>query len=137
MINYWAVLSCAVLAMVLGSFWYGPLFGKAYMSLVGLSSATPEKQAQMKKNMWQLYLLQFALAFFQVWVLSTYSIDLGGPISLLNALWIWLGFVMPTIAGTCIWTSSPRKSAWQLFLIQMGYQLLCFVSFGLILGYWA
>jgi len=34
-INGWAVLVCGVVAMALGFVWYGPLFGKKWLELIG------------------------------------------------------------------------------------------------------
>jgi len=135
-INYWAILVCGVLAMVLGVLWYGPLFGKAWARIIGADMSDPEARKKMQKGMGPMYLLQFVLALFQIWVLSTYSLGLGGMGSLINAVWIWIGFVMPTTAGSCMWNNDSRKHAWQKFFIQSGYQLLCFIVFGLIIGLW-
>ena len=41
-VNWIAVIAAAVSAFVLGGLWYGPLFGKKWMALVGLS----EEQAR-------------------------------------------------------------------------------------------
>ena len=45
-VNLLAVLAAAVATMVLGAIWYGPLFGKSWMSAHGY---TPEKLAGMKQ----------------------------------------------------------------------------------------
>ena len=34
-INYWAVLGAAVAMMVIGALWYGPIFGRVWMKLMG------------------------------------------------------------------------------------------------------
>ena len=34
-VNYVAILACGISAMVIGSIWYGPLFGKTWMQLTG------------------------------------------------------------------------------------------------------
>ena len=36
-VNWIAVIAAAVSAFVMGGLWYGPLFGKKWMALVGLS----------------------------------------------------------------------------------------------------
>jgi hypothetical protein len=41
-INHLAVLVAVVLQFVLGFLWYGPLFGEAWMGMVGLDAATIE-----------------------------------------------------------------------------------------------
>ena len=54
-INFWAVLVCAIVSMIVGSIWYGPLFGKLFMREMGMDKWTPEKQAAMKKSMGMSY----------------------------------------------------------------------------------
>jgi len=137
-INYWAVIVCAVASMVLGAIWYGPMFGAAWMRVLGLKASDVKKRKEMQKRAAPLYFLQFILSLFQIWVLSTYMVSLGlfGASGVMNALWIFGGFVLPTIAGTCMWTNDSREVAWTRFGIQIGYQLVCFVMFGLILGFW-
>ncbi len=38
-INYWAVISCALVAMVVGAMWYGPLFGRAWLKVIGATAS--------------------------------------------------------------------------------------------------
>ena len=41
-VNYWAIVAGAVLSMVIGAIWYGPLFGKKWMEIVGVDSTDLE-----------------------------------------------------------------------------------------------
>lgn len=136
LLNYWAILVCAVVAMVLGFVWYGPLFGKAWMRLTGCADMDEAKRKEMQKKAMPMYLVQFVLVLVQIFVLATYSITFAPVISVINALWIWLGFVMPTIAGSYMWSGDSRKNAWTKFFIQAGFQLVSFLVFGAILGLW-
>ena len=87
-INYWAVLVCAVLAMALGFLWYGPLFGKKWMNIVGVGPADLAARQKMMQNVWKLYVAQFVLDLFQVWVLACYIVGWQEASGLVNALWI-------------------------------------------------
>jgi hypothetical protein len=49
-INYWAVLVCGVLSMVIGFVWYGPLFGKKWMEIVGATFKDIEERKRMQKE---------------------------------------------------------------------------------------
>lgn len=133
MVNLAAVLACAIAAMIVGMLWHSKaLFGTRYMKAIGADmNMSPEKMAAIQKKMWQLYLLQFVLVFFQVWVFASYT---GG--GLMNAAWVWAGFLMPTVAGQWMWSARPRKEAWAGFLISAGYNLVLFFVFGLILQAW-
>jgi hypothetical protein len=135
-VNYWAILVCGILSMVVGAIWYGPLFGKKWMEVIGANALDVEKQKEMQKGAFKLYVVQFVLTLFQVWVLAYYIEGWKEASGLQNALWIWGAFVMPIIAGASMWNNDSKKIAWSRFLIQSGYQLVIFVIFGLILGFW-
>jgi Protein of unknown function (DUF1761) len=135
-INYWAVLLCGVLAMVVGAIWYGPLFGSVWMRVVGVKQMDSAARKKMQKEAGPLYIIQFLLVLFQLYVLAHYIAGWKEASGLTNALWIWTGFVMPTIAASCLWNNDSRSIAWSRFLVQAGYQLVLFILFGLILGYW-
>lgn len=135
-INYFAVLVGAVLSMAIGALWYGPLFGKKWLEIVGATSADLEKRKQMQKNALPLYLVQFVFTLFQVLVLAHLIADTTKVGGLEKALWIWGAFVIPTLAGAVMWTNEQGKMKWARFLIQGGYQLTIFIVFGLLLQFW-
>jgi len=135
-VNYFAVVVGAVLAMVIGAVWYGPLFGKKWMEIVGVNAADIEARKKMQKSAGPLYAVQFALTLFQVLVLAHLIADTTRVGGLERALWIWAAFVIPTLAGAVMWTAEQKKMKWARFLIQGGYQLIIFVVFGLLLQFW-
>lgn len=135
-INYWAVLVCGVVSMVIGFVWYGPLFGKKWMEIVGAKAVDMEARKKMQKEAGPLYLVQFLLTLFQAYVLAHYIAGWKDASGVENALWIWAAFLMPTVAGSAMWNNDSARVKWARFLIQAGYQLVLFVVFGLILGMW-
>lgn len=135
-INYWAVLVSAVLSMPLGALWYGPLFGKKWSEIIGADYNDLEARKKMQKSCGKLYVTQFLLVLFQVWVLAYYIAGWKEVSGLQNSLWIWAAFIMPIIAGSSMWNNDSAKISWARFLIQSGYNLVLFIIFGLILGYW-
>lgn len=135
-INYWAVLSCALLSLVLGFVWYGPLFGRKWIEINELSSDDLAKREAMQKEAGPLYVVQFVLSLLQIYILAHFVKGWSDVSGVESALWIWLGFVMPTVAGLAMWNAKPTKVKWAMFLISSGYQLISFVSFGFILSTW-
>lgn len=135
-VNYTAILVCAILSMVVGAVWYGPLFGKKWMEIVGINPHDHEALKKAQRGVWKLYVVQFLITLFQVYVLAYYIAGWEDASGLKNALWIWAAFIMPVVAGTAMWNNDSSKIAWSRFLIQTGYQLIIFVMFGLILGMW-
>ena len=70
-INVWAVIVCAIANMALGFMWYGPLFGKQWVAMMGW---TPEQmkmgQEKMQKDGWKTYLMAFVGSVIMAWILA-------------------------------------------------------------------
>lgn len=135
-VNYWAIASGAVLSMIIGAIWYGPLFGNKWMEIVGVNPADLEARKKMQKTAGPLYAVQFILTLFQVLVLAHLVADTKLVGGLERSLWIWAAFIIPTLAGAVMWTNESSKLKWARFLIQGGYQLVMFIVFGLLLQFW-
>jgi len=127
-VNWTAVILAAVGAMIVGSVWYGPLFGKSWMKLVGIS-----KEDTNKKEIPKLYSIMFLGAIVEAYVLSHFIHYAGAIGPLLGAktgLWAWLGFVATTMIGNYMFAKRPMK----LYLIDAGYALVNLVVMGAIIG---
>jgi hypothetical protein len=129
------VFVCGVLSMVIGSLWYGPLFGKKWMQICNVNFADAQARKKMQQEAMPLYGIQCILTLFQVYVLASYfaTRDAGAFVS--HALWIWAAFIMPTIAGCSMWTADKTEMKWARFFIQSGYQLVQFIVFAVVLGF--
>jgi hypothetical protein len=129
-----AVAAAAVASMVLGFLWYGPLFGKQWMSMMGIVPDPSKMQ-----GMWKTYMIAFVASLVTAYVL-THSIvfganylHLGGPTAgLMAGFWIWLGFVAPVTLGSVLWESKP----WGVWFLNNGYHLVNLLIMGGILGWW-
>ena len=135
-INYWAVLGAAVASMVVGFLWYGVLFRKKWMALMGY---TPETMGQMKMTANQAYLLQFIASLLMAFILShalvsakAYLGSSGVSAGFAIGFWNWLGFVVPVSLGAVLWENRP----WSLWLINASSYLVTLVVMGIILSLW-
>lgn len=136
-VNYWAILASAVWAMVVGSLWYGPLFGKTWMKLMGINK---EKIKAMPQNeMAKLYGIQLVGSLAMAFVLShaivfasTYLNTSGVAAGLQTGFWNWLGFVAPVTIGSVLW----EGKSWKLWFLNSGNYLLTLVGMGIILALW-
>lgn len=134
-LNYMAIVGAGIISMVVGSIWYGPLFGKKWMEICGVTNTDVEKRKQMQKEAMPLYGMQFALTLLQAYVLLNIITWTGGN-GIGVAFWMWLGFVMPTVAGGAMWNNNSKNIKWATFLIQSGYQLVIFLIFGYLFSVW-
>jgi hypothetical protein len=133
-INYWAVLVCSVVAMGIGSVWFGPLFGKKYMSAVGMDKWSEEEKAKMKKSMLPTYFYQFVASYVSFYALAWFMnvsglVDVAGGLAV--AFFIWIGFVVPLKLGDALWGGKMT-----LFWLGVGGNLLSMLAAGMILGLW-
>ncbi len=132
-VNFWAVFVSALASMVIGSVWYGPLFGKKFRVAMGMDKWSAEKQAQMKKSMGMSFALQFIASLVMFYILAVFMhAGVGGVTgNLAIAFWTWLGFVVPVKLGDAIWGGS-----WTLFWIGISNMLVTLLAAGAIIGAW-
>jgi hypothetical protein len=133
-INYWAVLVSAVASMAIGSVWYGPLFGKMFMTAMGMDKWTKKQQEEMRKKMLATYLVQFIASIVMFFVLAMFMGKLdqmsvcGG---LVTAFWVWIGFIVPLKLGDALWGGKMI-----LFWLGISNMLLTILASGAIIGAW-
>ncbi|KND50683.1 MAG: hypothetical protein ABA06_04490 [Parcubacteria bacterium C7867-001] len=137
-INYLSVFGATLAAIVLGTLWYGPLFGKQWMKLVGIEKPAVLTKA-IKRKMMMSYLGMAITTFIMAYVFAHSLVfaqsylGIGGfPSALQGAFWSWLGFIAPVTLGVVIWEGKP----WKLWLIQGGYYLVSLILMGAILTAW-
>src|SRR6478736_5264336 len=135
-VNLLAVLASAVATMVLGFLWYSPvLFANSWMRLMGYDPNDKEKIAEMQKSAGSSYFMSLIASILTAFVLgkliavSGFSTAIDG---LKIGLVVWLGFVT-TVQFTNALFSRQRN---RLYMINTGYQLICYVAMGAILGAW-
>ena len=122
--------------MVVGFFWYGPLFGKVWLDVSGLGKMDEKAKKAMMTGVWKLYIIQFLVSLFQLYVFALYikGWEEGDPY--FNSFWIWAGFVMPSLFAATFWTAESTKNQLIRITLQGGYQLVMFLIFAYILGRW-
>ncbi len=131
-INYWAVLGGAIFLFVVGMIWYGPLFGKKWMKLMGAENMTKEDIAKAQKEMMPMYVIQVLLGLVTSYVLY-YFVNMSG-MGVVMGFWVWLGFAMPMAAGAMWDTQKGMK--FTKFAIVAGYQLVTLLVLGWAFTMW-
>jgi hypothetical protein len=135
-VNLWAVLVSALATMVVGFVWYSPLlFGRPWMVLMGYDPDDKAKTAEMQKSAGPSYMLSLVASLVSAAVLgkinaiATINTPLDG---MKMGLAVWLGFVTTVQLTNSLFSRHPAK----LYAINTGYQLVCFLAMGAILGGW-
>ncbi|GIK84004.1 MAG: hypothetical protein BroJett025_06260 [Patescibacteria group bacterium] len=136
-VNFLVVVLAAVASMVVGFLWYGPIFGKQWMKLMGYTQKSLEKA---KQEMSKTYAISFVGSLVMAYVLThvtkmsvevfSYPMLIAG---LLSALWMWLGFVAPVQMTEVLFGGKK----WSLYFINTGYQLAAMLAMGIVIGLFA
>ena len=135
-VNVWAVLVSAIATMVVGFLWYSPvLFANPWMKLMGYDPNDKEKIAEMQKSAAPSYFMSLIASILAAFVLGKliavagYSTAVDG---LKIGLVVWLGFVTTVQLTNALFTRQKNR----LYMINTGYQLVCYLAMGAILGVW-
>jgi mannose/fructose/N-acetylgalactosamine-specific phosphotransferase system component IID len=135
-VNFWAVLGSAVATLVIGFLWYSPfLFAKPWMVTMGYDPEDKAGIAQMQKKAGPMYALSFLASILSAFVLGEiiFHLAISTPLHGMKVGFaVWLAFVMTVQLTDKLFGNRPLK----LFLINTGYQLVCYLAMGAILGKW-
>ena len=126
-INWAAVLVAAASGFAIGGLWYGPLFGKPWMSASGM---TEEKMRA--GNPAKTYGLTFGLSLIAAFSLAMFIGNGDWGFGMFAGFMTGLTFVAVALGITYLFEARPLK----LWLINAGYQVLFFTAMGTILGAW-
>lgn len=131
-----AVLVAAISSMVLGFLWYSPiLFARPWTRLMGYDPDDKAKLAEMQKGAGKMYGFAFVGSLLSAIVLAK-VIDVTSvntiPYGMKIGAAVWLGFVTTVQLTGTLFAKQPIK----LYLINTGYQLVCYVVMGGILAVW-
>ena len=135
-INLLSVLVAAIATMVLGFVWYSPLlFAKPWMVEMGYNPEDKAKMEELRKGAGKSYGISFVASLVSAFVLAK-IIDITTVDSALYGMKIgfavWLGFVTTVQLTSKLFGNQSTK----LYLINTGYQLVCYLAMGAILAVW-
>ncbi len=129
-INYAAVVVAALSGFAVGALWYGPLFGKQWMSASGVTEADI-KDTNFPKIYGITFLMSVVAAFVLAHVIAKFdATTLRGGIE--AGFWMWLGFVVTVQVTDALFNRGSMK----LVAIDSGYRLVWAVVMGIILAVW-
>jgi hypothetical protein len=135
-VNLLAVLVAAIAAMVVGFLWYSPLlFAKPWMVLMGYDPNDKAGLEQMRKSAGKSYGISFLASLLSAFVLGKIIVITTVDSALYGmkiGFAIWLGFVATVQLTEVLFAKKPAK----LFLINTGYQMVCYLAMGAILAVW-
>jgi len=135
-VNLMAVLVAAIATMIIGFLWYSPLlFARPWTILMGYDPDDKAKLQEMQKSTGKLYGIAFIASLISAFVLDkiiAVTTVNRIPYGLKIGFAIWLGFVMTVQLTDMLFGKKPTK----LFLINTGYQLVCYLVMSVIFTVW-
>jgi len=132
-INYAAVGVAAVAYWLLGAVWYGLLFARPFIALMGW---TPEQLAAIQAKGETASLgVAFVTSFVLAYVLAHFVRFVGAETAATGAVtgfWLFVGFVATSNLETVLFESRPLG----LYLINNSYHLVGMLGMGALLAAW-
>ena len=128
--NWGGIILAAVAQMVVGFIWYGPLFGKTWMSMMGSNM-----QSMSREGMGKTYAFSFVGSLVTAAVLARLVGMMGAKTfgaGIQAGFWVWLGFVATVTLASVLY----EKRSWNLYALNNGYQLVSLAIMGAILARW-
>ena len=127
-INLLAVFIAGITNMVIGMIWYGPLFGRRWMTLMKFNEKELNKAKE--NDMTVKYVLAF-LASLLMAIGLAYAVKTS-PEGILIAFWIWLTFISTVLLNGVLWEGKPVR----LYLINIAYHLVSLLAMAAIITLW-
>lgn len=135
-INWLAVIAASLVGFAIGFIWYGPLFGKQWMALVGMT----EEDAQ-NENMAKIFGFTFIFQFIMAFCLAMFFYGSGDTeaMQMITAgtgtfygFLTGFGWVATALAVNALY----EQKSWKYIFINGGFWIVVFTLMGLILGAW-
>lgn len=134
LVNYLAIVVSLVAYSLLGMLWYGPFFGKRWISLTGMADVdmnSPEMKKSQKAGYFSSLISSF-IALFTLAILMKVSGISGFTGGVLTGAGVGFGFIAMSLVGEAAWHNTP----WALVAINSGYRICGLAVGGIIIGIW-
>lgn len=132
-VNYISVIAGAVAAFLVGWLWYGPVFGKQWMAMMGY---TKESIASMKMKPMTAMALGFVSSLVMAYVVAVFAglwVYDGFYGAFKFAFWVWLGFIATVSLGPVLW----ENRSWKLYCFNAVYQFVALFVMTLVIVLWS
>jgi hypothetical protein len=134
-IDYVAVLVATIVQFIIGAIWYMPLFGGLWGRIHGFDTHSPEAQAEMRKGMLPLLVVQFVTTLVTTFV---YALLLNAFPTEWNeyglVAFLWLGFVVPVQIGAVIFGGTPGQWVIKKILVMAFGSLVCLEAMAFVIS---
>lgn len=133
-LNIWAVLVATLSTFLVGWIWYGPLFGKAWLSAAGIT-ADETQQGNMAKIFGLAFIFELIMAFNLAMFLTgspEAAAEMDAGTGAFYGFLTGFGWVFFAMAVNSLF----EQKSWKYIFINGGYWTVSFTVMGLIIGAW-
>lgn len=127
-INWLSVLIAAISTFLIGGIWYGPLFGRAWMTAFGYTEEDLKKRSVSKTFGLSLLLALIAALILEMFIGPEANMVFGAMAGFLAGI----GWVATFLGILYLFEMQTVK----VYLINAGYCIISLTIMGLILGSW-
>ncbi len=130
-VNWLSVVGAGLAAMVIGSLWYGPLFGGAWMRSLGMDPEVMKNAPRkgLRQILTIVFLLEWGMAFCLAMFFGPEITTATGTFYGFLTGFAWVAFAL---AVNALFEQKP----WSYIFINGGYWTVTFTVMGVILGTW-
>lgn len=127
-INWWSVFLAALSSFLIGGLWYGPLFGKIWMTEFGFTIEELEKRSAPKTFGLSFGLALIAAIILEMFIGHTADLQMG----LGAGFFAGIGWVATFTGIQYLFEMKSLK----VFMVNAGFSVTSLTIMGLILGAW-
>jgi hypothetical protein len=123
--DYVTIMLATAAQFIVSAIWYTFLFGRLWGKMHGFDKLPKETQDKMMKGMGPIYGVQFLMTLISSTVLWIFIANLPSDWNAYAMTgFFWLGFVVPTIAGSVLFGGTDPKWIVKKIAVQTGAILL-------------
>jgi heme O synthase-like polyprenyltransferase len=128
-INWFIIIVAVVIQYVIGALWYSVIFGKQWIE-INHPEGKPSKEemAQLEKDAMPYYGIQLVLTIITV-LAQWYFVTINTSNWFMTSLVIWVGFLVPTVIQSVIWSDPKnKKKPLQIFILSLNYLVTIIIA---------
>jgi Protein of unknown function (DUF1761) len=126
---------CTVGSFAFASIWHGPLFGKMWGRIHGMSENCSDAERQkMMVGIWKIMLAEFIATLLIIISLACLIRAIPSMSGVHVAFMVWVGFILPMTVSNVVWGNDPKKWMCAKIAISTVGRLISLLAVGYLLS---
>ena len=131
-VNLLAVLVAGIVPMLIGSLWYGPLFGKRWMALMEMTADEIQEGFNPVKTYGVSFLLSLVTAFVLAQLIAEFAGGASAMVGVHVGLMALVAFVLPAAHQSVAFEKRKAGLAW----LNVAYNGVALIGQAVVLALW-